>query len=187
MRVTFLRHGATAGNEARRYVGKRTDEPLCDTGVEQCMHAGTWPDVTKVYTSPMFRARQTAALCFPNAYIVPVPGLEEFDFGDFEGRSADEMGHDVAYRAWVDGNCEGQCPGGESLAEFVARTKEALNALLCGAHSRGEDQVVIVAHGGTIMAALDGFYDKHVGNCEGYVVDARFEGDAVAFENDKPL
>jgi hypothetical protein len=31
------------------------------------------------------------------------------------------------------------------------------------------------------MAALDGFYDKHVGNCEGYVAAVRFEDDGVAY------
>lgn len=182
-----MRHGATAGNEMRRYVGRRTDEPLSEMGVEQCRQAGTWHDVERAYTSPMLRARQTAELCFPNARVLSVAGLEEFDFGVFEGRTADEMENDAAYRAWVDGNCEGRCPGGESLAEFVARTKHALTKLLLAARARGEDQVVIVAHGGTIMTALDGFYDKHVGNCEGYVAEVRFEDGSVTLVNDEPL
>jgi len=171
MKLVLMRHAATPGNEARRYVGSRTDEPLSSKGIEQCRRAGAFVQVDKVYTSPMLRARQTAELCFPRAEIVPVPGLEEFDFGDFEGRCPDDMEHDAAYRAWVDSNCEGQCPGGESRDDFARRTKAALAQLLVQAHAHGEDLVVVVAHGGTIMAALDGFYDKHVDNCEGYVVD----------------
>lgn len=180
MRVTLLRHAATAGNEQRRYVGRCTDEPLSALGIEQCAQFGERRDVDKVYTSPLLRARQTAELCFPRARVVPVTGLEEFDFGVFEGRSAREMEHDSAYRTWVEGNCEGVCPGGESLDEFVSRTKRAFFGLLDGARSRGEDHVVAVVHGGTIMAVLDGFYDKHVGNCEGYTVDVQWQSSSSA-------
>jgi alpha-ribazole phosphatase len=181
MRLVLMRHGATAGNEARRYVGRRTDEPLSDKGVEQCHRAGTFERVDKVYASSMLRARQTARLCFPRAEVVPVPGLEEFDFGDFEGRCPDDMEDDAAYRAWVNSNCEAPCPGGEARSDFARRTCCALEDLVRAAWSRGERLVVVVAHGGTIMAALDGFYDKHVGNCEGYVAAVRFEDEGVAY------
>lgn len=184
MRLVLLRHAATAGNEEHRYVGRRTDEPLSKRGIEQCVRFGAFTSMQKVYVSPMLRARQTAERCFPHAQILPVPGLEEFDFGDFEGRTPNEMECDAAYRAWVDGNCEGQCPGGESLEGFVRRTKDALFGLLRAAHENAEDSVVVVAHGGTIMAALDGFYDKHVHNCEGYVVTVRFEGETVMLCDD---
>lgn len=183
MRLVLMRHGATAGNEARRYVGSRTDEPLSDKGVEQCRRAGAFDQVDKVYASPMLRARQTARLCFPCAEVVPVPGLEEFDFGDFEGRCPDDMEDDAAYRAWVNSNCVAPCPGGEARADFAARTCRAMDDLVRAAWSRGERLVVVVAHGGTIMAALDGFYDKHVGNCEGYVATVRIDDGRVAYDD----
>lgn len=171
MRVLLLRHGATEGNEQRRYVGRRTDDPLSPKGRRQCLRAGVCESVAKVYASPMLRARQTAKLCFPHARVVPVDGLQEFDFGEFEGRTADDMTDDAAYRAWVEGYCMGLCPGGESLDDFVWRTKKALTTVFHVACEQSEKLVVIVAHGGTIMAALDGFYDKSVGNCEGFVAD----------------
>lgn len=177
MRVTLLRHGATPGNELRRYAGSRTDEPLSDAGVRQCERLGADPSVSRVYVSPLLRARQTARLCFPEAELVEVPGLAEFDFGDFEGRSADEMADDASYRAWVESNCEAPCPGGESRDDFARRTKAALAWALRDARSRGHERVVVVAHGGTIMAALDGFYHKHARNCEGYVADVEWRGD----------
>lgn len=179
MRAVLVRHGVTAGNERRRYVGRRTDEPLSELGIEQCRRAGAWPDVARAYSSPLLRAQQTARLLFPMAEVVPVEGLEEFDFGAFEGRTAEQMTDDPAYRTWVEGNCEGACPGGESLEGFTRRTKRALFDVLRAAREAGEGEVVVVAHGGTIMAALDGYFHKGVGNCEGYVVEVRFEGDEV--------
>ena len=109
MRLLICRHGATSSNEAHRYLG-RTDEPLSATGRTQCMRAGVFPQVQRVYVSRLARARESAQICFPQAELIEVAGLEEFDFGAFEGRSAAEMYDDPVYRAWVDGGCTGACP-----------------------------------------------------------------------------
>ena len=187
MRLVLIRHAATAGNEAHRYVGKRTDEPLSATGRRQCELAGFYPGVDRVYVSPQLRARQTAELCFPYARQVVVPGIEEFDFGVFEGRTADEMVDDMRYRRWVESGCEAPCPGGETRDEFAKRTQGAICQLIQDAAERQEELVVVVAHGGTIMAALDGFYDKHVRNCEGYEARVLMEGNRVRLVDDRPI
>lgn len=190
MRLYLMRHGATAGNELHRYVGRTTDEPLSETGVSQCAKAGSFAQVGLVYASPQLRAVQTARLCFPAACVVEVAGLEEFDFGDFEGKSAQDMEDCTPYRLWVDGGCVGRCPGGESRAEFVARSNAALTSLLVQASQRGEERVIVVAHGGTIMAALselcdevpsggDRYFGWHVGCCEGYEADVYLVGGTV--------
>jgi alpha-ribazole phosphatase len=197
MRLIVMRHASTQGNLERRYVGRSTDEPLCKEGWAQCAAMTGLPHPEVVYTSPLLRARQTATACFPDARITCVKGLEEFDFGIFEGRSAQEMEHDHAYRAWVDSGCLARCPGGESRAEYVARSNAALAALLRAAATRGEEQVVVVAHGGTIMAAFDayapsacgndGYFAWHVGPCEGYAATVRLLPDEVVFEDVAPL
>lgn len=197
MELWLLRHGSTEGNERRAYVGLRSDEPLSERGRTQCVGLEGLPHVERVYASPMLRARQTAELCFPNAKVTEVKGLEEFDFGAFEGRSARDMVDDEAYRAWVDGWCVGRCPGGESRAEFVSRTSEALDGMLRDAASRGEERVVVVAHGGTIMAALssfasayaqeDGYFEWQVGPCEGYEATVSFQEEGLALENPRKL
>lgn len=200
MKLILMRHGATEGNLQRRYVGCRTDEPLSAEGRMQCARAGVREQVERVYVSPMLRARQTAEICFPQAQVQVVPGLQEIDFGVFEGRNALEMEHDEAYRAWVDSGCEASCPGGESHAEYVARSNAALTCVLLEAAQRKEEQLVVVAHGGTIMAALSTFvqipdrldtdqadvntyFSWHVGNCEGYVVDVCLDGANVTLLN----
>ena len=97
-----------------------------------------------------------------NGVITHLPGLREMDFGVFEGRSWREMLEDADYRRWVDGGCEGQCPGGEDRASFTARICSAFDGILAGETETGrkpgcagEDlPVIIVAHGGTQMALL---------------------------------
>lgn len=174
MELVLIRHGQTPGNAARQYVGA-LDQPLSEKGREQARDAGPFPEVPLVYVSKMRRAQETAAIMFPNAQQVVVPGVEEMDFGAFAGRSADEMENDPDYQAWVESWCTLPCPGGESREEFTDRVAASLDAFLREAQERGESRVILVAHGGTMMASMSRFgdgskdyYEWLVGNCEGY-------------------
>ena len=72
------------------------------------------------------------------------------DFGVFEGRTYDEMKDDAAYCAWLDSGCESACPNGESKAVFCKRVCRAFEKLADEALARGDERLVIVAHGGVI-------------------------------------
>ena len=89
--LLFIRHGATAGNLRRRYIG-RTDEPLCGEGiaqVETLRKQGLLID--ELFVSPLLRTRQTADILFPKMPYTVVDGFAEMDFGCFEGKAADEV------------------------------------------------------------------------------------------------
>ena len=179
--LVIMRHGATKGNEERRYVGA-LDHPLSPLGCAQAVAAGIHPEIDRVYVTTLVRSQQTAAICFPCAQQVIVDGLQEMNFGVFAGRSADEMVDDADYRAWVDGMCEGVCPGGESRAQATSRICRALGRLIARAQQAGEARLVVVAHGGTMMSALSSYcidtpkrdyYEWLTGNCKGWRVKAR--------------
>lgn len=175
MELILVRHGKTPGNEARQYVGT-VDQPLSDLGRAQARAAGAHEEVTRVYVSTLKRTHETAALMFPCAEQVVVEGIQEMDFGVFAGRSADEMEDDRQYRAWVESECKDPCPGGESQDQLTERVCAAMESLIREAAERGEDRLVMVAHGGTMMAFLDRYgndpskkyWEWLVGNCEGY-------------------
>jgi len=101
------------------------------------------------------RTRQTARLLFRNAHLTALAGRNEMDFGDFEGRNAYDMRQDAAYRAWVDDNCAGPCPGGESRSLYNRRTEEAFDEAMQQAFLEKRRNAVFVVHGGTIMAIMD--------------------------------
>ena len=181
MQVTLIRHSRTAGNAQYRYIG-RTDEALSEDGVRLAQQAGTAADAEKVYVSPLIRTGQTAAVLFPNAVQIVADDLREMDFGDFEGRNFSEMETDAAYRAWVDGGCLAPCPNGESREEFSQRVCAAFENILADAVRHGEESLVFVIHGGTIMAIMEKFalskrdyYAWSVGNCRGYRCEAKTE------------
>lgn len=154
MLIYLLRHGATAYNAESRYQGRR-DIPLSPAGRLSLTRADFSPDT--VFVSPLSRAAETAAILFPGAKRIPVPGLTEMDFGVFEGRTWREMEHDGDYRAWVEGGCLGRCPGGESRGEFSARVCSVFAGLVDEALAGRAERLVIVAHGGVQMAALERF------------------------------
>lgn len=154
MRVYLLRHGETDWNAQGRYLG-RTDLPLSEKGRTELVQADFAPDT--VYVSPLGRTAETAGILFPGAKRVVVPGFREMDFGVFEGRSWRDMEDFAPYREWVDGNCRGPVPDGESMAAFSGRTCAAFEALVSQALEAGEALLTIVAHGGTQMAALERF------------------------------
>lgn len=176
MLIVLLRHGETAYNEQHRYQGV-SDVPLSERGREKLRADDNAPD--EVIVTPLSRTKQTAAILFPNAKQIVCDDLREMDFGDFEGRMYDEMKDDAAYGAWLDSGCETACPNGESRAAFCERVCHAFEACVDEASARGEALLVIVAHGGTQMAALSRFvlphrdyYEWNAPNAGGFVLDA---------------
>lgn len=154
MRVELIRHGETLWQGTGRYQGQ-TDVPLSEQGRQALSPASFSPE--KVYITALQRTRQTAERLFPQARLVVVEDLGEMNFGRFEGRSAAEMEEDPSYRAWVEGMCRGQCPGGESLPAFSLRVCRAFARLLDWAVASEEEQLVLVVHGGTQMAVMEAF------------------------------
>lgn len=193
IRVYLIRHGATAGNLQRRYIG-RTDEPLCDTGVRQVQALQAQDlHVDWLFVSPLLRARQTADILFPHMPLHLIENMRETDFGLFEGKTAAELADVPAYQAWVDSQCTGPIPNGEDVSHFKARCRAAFARAI--ADVKDDTCAAFVVHGGVVMAILEGyaqpqgcFYDYHVGN-GGYIaceysdgalrVLWRFEGGAV--------
>ena len=84
--LILIRHGKTAGNLLGRYIGSRTDEPLCDEGREG-LEGKKLPEVERLYVSPMKRCVETAEILWPGfdrKKMQKVTDLRECDFGDFE-------------------------------------------------------------------------------------------------------
>ena len=152
--ILLLRHGRTRGNIEHRYNGT-TDESLSPEGIE-ALRERRYPPTGLVYVTRLRRTRETAAILFPGARQITVPGLREMDFGDFEGRNFLDMEHDPAFRAWVDSGCLSQIPNGERRAVFLRRIAASFRALLA---TDKTDRLTVVAHGGTLMAVASVFVD----------------------------
>jgi alpha-ribazole phosphatase len=174
MQVIMIRHGETIWSSERRYQGI-SNVPLSEEGRRKLKPADFSP--SRVFVTPLVRTRETAEILFPGAEQIIVPGLSEMNFGIFEGKNYRELNGNPAYQAWMDSGCLAACPGGESKADFSRRVCGAFEELMAG-QIAGED-VVIVAHGGTLMAALEAFgrpareyFDWHADCGCGFRMDA---------------
>ena len=192
--LSIYRHAPTRMNRAHRYQGMQ-DEPL-DWEGEQVAYAIEPSRTTRVvYVSPLSRSRQTARILFPSAQQVVVDGLAEMDFGDFDGFTYRELSDDPRYQEWVDSGCTSQCPNGESRAQFVGRIAAGIRTVLCDARERGVSEAVVVAHGGTAMAAYSAFtqsdrdyFDWHMDVCGGLRARiVRFDGEDPVLEEPMPV
>ena len=182
MEFILVRHGKTEYNERRQYCGA-LDPDLSDLGRQELEHSAIktyleerTPDM--VFCSPMQRTLQTAAILLDGRYVplVAVPELREIDFGDFEGRSYEEMKDDPAYTAWLDTNCEGPIPGGDFPESFRDDVEVCFESLMETCRTERVERALIVSHGGVLGTILERFaepekhwYEYHF-PCGGFAV-----------------
>ena len=153
MVIYLIRHGMTAGNRKKRYIG-RTDEPLCQEGrerLEKIRERGLYTEPVLLYVSPMLRCLETAQILFPGMEQNVIKNLRECDFGLFEGKNYAELNGRADYQAWIDSGGELPFPEGESRKTFAARCVAAFRQAM----KTVTEDVAFVVHGGTIMAIME--------------------------------
>ncbi len=189
--IYLIRHGATKGNLEKRYIGCKTDEPLCEEGMRQVLklkRSGLLPEKDNVdilLTSPMLRCRQTLGVLYPDAQKNVVDEFTETDFGEFENKNYEDLKDDPYYQKWIESNGELPFPNGESRQETKTRMYNAFSYLTVMIESAYEvivntasrEPVIVAAvHGGTIMSLLSqygygSYYDYQCGNADGYIAE----------------
>lgn len=139
-RVFLVRHGATEWSVIRRHTG-RTDLPLSDQGrdeVERLAARLALERFALVLVSPLQRALDTARLTGFGDVAEVDADLMEWDYGDYDGRTAAEIRQDrPGWTPW-----HGGYPGGETLDDLAARADRVV------ARMRDvEGDVALFAHG----------------------------------------
>lgn len=154
-KIHLIRHGLTEGNLKQQYIGS-TDLPLAAAGVNELKRLRDetdYPRVDVVYSSPMLRCRQSAAILYPNHEIQTVDNLREIDFGDFEGKTANELEILPSYADWAAGRITA-APGGEDNTDFAKRLCVGLNEIVRDMMQKGAEHAAVIMHGGAIMMLL---------------------------------
>jgi alpha-ribazole phosphatase len=140
---------------------------LSSVGIEQAHEmakALASQPTAAIYTSPRRRCMQAAAILAMGGEIEIVEGLRELDFGEFEGRTYDEIAaqYPDLYHQWMNTPTETRFPGGECFGDMCMRVLESTRLL----RTRHEgDSIAIVAHGGVnriILADALGMDMAHI-------------------------
>lgn len=143
--ILLARHGETEWSRDLRHTG-HTDIPLTDTGREQARALAprfSGLDLALVLTSPLSRAAETCRLAGLGDRLVEEPDLIEWDYGDYEGMTTDEIRRDVpGWTVW-----EGVTPGGETPEQVDARADRVIARL-----SEAEGRCAVFGHGHVLRA-----------------------------------
>jgi broad specificity phosphatase PhoE len=148
--IYLVRHAETTWNLEGRVQGSR-DTPLSIDGLAQTVKTVAFLSALRfdtIFTSPLARARAIAEPVGVNLGIPPivVPELREIEFGDWEGRTWNEIGamHPAALAAWKLKSPEARPDGGESLADVRRRAGKVRSII----ESNSGNLALVVAHAG---------------------------------------
>jgi broad specificity phosphatase PhoE len=162
--ILWARHGQNAANLSHTLSYRVFDGDLTDEGRQQAqlladrLNAERGDPVGYIACSPLRRARQTAEIIGARLRLpVTVGGsdLRELNVGDLDGRS-DAAAWEVysqVLAAWRAGDGQARFPGGEDWHTLCARLQRALTMVAC---ESGGANSLVVAHGGSIRAAIPG-------------------------------
>lgn len=154
--VYLFRHGLTKGNINAQYIG-HTDLPITTDSISALKSIKAkhhYPEVDAVFVSPLKRCIESAEIMFPKNNPLVINDLIEYNFGEFEGCTADDLKNNDDFKAWLRGDMHARPPYGESNAEFFARVCSAFEKIVDGMVKSGTETAAIVGHAGVLMAIL---------------------------------
>ena len=144
--VYLARHGETAWSLSGQHTGL-TDLPLTDRGEQNARRLGErfrGMSFSKVFTSPLQRARKTCELAGFGAQAEIDRDLLEWNYGEYEGRRTEEIHAERPdWQLFRDG-----CPGGESPQQVGARADRVVK------RTRGIQGNVLIFSSGHILRVL---------------------------------
>ncbi|NAZ37558.1 histidine phosphatase family protein [Rubellimicrobium sp. CFH 75288] len=153
-----MRHAAHA-DLGLRLTGRAEGVPLRPLGRFQAALlarrlAAEGPDAVR--TSPRERARETAQAIAQAAGLTPTvdPRLDEIEFGAWTGRSFESLAGDPDWEAWNARRGSARPPGGESMAEAVARIAALAADLAEEEAGGGARRIVLVTHADMIRGLV---------------------------------
>lgn len=154
--IHFIRHGAIDETLSGKYIGT-TDVPLSDKGkmdLKKLDYEYRYPGTQVVFTSPLKRCTETCRILYPEQNPLSIANLSECNFGEWEGKTAEELKKDPNFERWLAGDNSVKPPRGESNADFTRRICRMFESIVEGLMKTGTTESVIVTHGGVIMTLL---------------------------------
>lgn len=162
-KLYFVRHGKTEWNLEGRYQGASGDSELLPESYAQIKQLGQYLqdqkiEFTRIYASPIKRARRTALGLWPylqgNPRLTLKSSLKEFALGKWEGRKFSEIEAENpalfdAFRNHPE-KWEGPLIGAETFEEVIARFTATINNAV--AANDADANLMFVSHGAAITA-----------------------------------
>lgn len=152
----LFRHGLTKGNLNAQYIG-HTDLPLTTDSISALKSIKAhqhYPKVDAVFSSPLKRCKDSATIMFPENNVLIIDDFIEYNFGEFEGLTAEDLKNNEDFKNWMHGDIYASTPYGESNAQFAQRICAAFEKVVDGCIKTGTNNFAIVGHAGVLMTIL---------------------------------
>ena len=151
----LLRHGEH-NVQGKICAGRMPGVVLSERGraeVEGAVKRLAGAGIAAIYASPMERTRETADIVGRHLSrpVTILDDLAELDFGEWTGKTFDEVRKDPRWPAWASHRSLSCIPGGETMREVQRRVVEAIMEMR---EQHPDDAVAVVSHGDVIRAAL---------------------------------
>ena len=166
-KIYLIRHGQTEWNKRQTFRG-RIDIPLNERGhkeAEAILEAVKNKKISSIYASPLRRSIETAKPIeqFFNLEILPVKGLIDINYGDWQGLTADDVKkrYKRQYNQWEKTPNLVRFPSGETLDEVKERSFSAFRDIV---KKNPGKTIVVVPHrvvNKVLLCALLGLSNSH--------------------------
>lgn len=152
--IYLIRHGETQANREDLFRG-RNEIPLSESGLLQAEALREYfreRPVERIFSSPLNRALQTAAVVFPGRRIESDERINNLDLGEWSGRAKKEIEADQPelWDQWVRAPERMKFPGGETLETAYGRVEDFLRHAV----ALPEQQLAVLSHRSMLKVML---------------------------------
>src|SRR5262245_56026423 len=186
--LLLVRHAVTT-TTGKLLPGRAPGLHLAEAGVQQAQRAGErigeLKRVDAIYTSPLERARETAAPIAKATGVKPKVdrGLLECDFGDWTGAELSQLMKLPEWRTVQRAPSTFRFPNGESFTEMQVRMVSTLDRLRARHHG---GTIVCVSHADPIKAAMAHALGTHLDLFQRIIIST-CSISAIGFAGDGPM
>ncbi len=154
--IHLIRHGKIEETHEGEYIGT-TDVPLSKKGESALITLDknyNYPGAQVVFSGPSKRCLKTCEILYPALKPLIIDHLSECNFGEWEGKTAEQLKGDAVFEHWLAGSPDAKPPRGESNADFTRRICLIFENMVNGLIKTGITESAVVTHGGVIMTLL---------------------------------
>lgn len=147
--IALFRHGITEENKRRAYLGWN-DSPLAAEAKESVVHE----EYDAYFSSDLGRCIAMAKQLFPDKTPILLQELREMNFGEWQGRTYEQLQDNRLYQQWLSNPYHSSPPKGESFQQFADRIEAGWKKIVEFLLNNRIHSCAVMTHGGVIKYLL---------------------------------
>jgi len=169
----LIRHGQTEENVVGFVMG-RSKHPLNTNGKSQSRRLSKFlkdVELNAIHVSPSMRALQTAQIIMKGRDAIPLveeAGLDEVEFGEWVGKTIDDIRYDEGFDKYMYEPSSFEAPGGEKVADAQTRAVAVVRGIL---EKHDEGRIAVISHADVIKSIIVHFLEIPLDSWQSFKID----------------